>query len=397
LFINQILDGLKNIHKPQRKFLEVFFVTMFVCQSAINFSALARNSRINERTFRRQFRKELNFTGINELIVNQSECLIEAFAMDASFIKKSGKKTFGLDKFWNGCHGRAEKGLEASIISLIDSKQNASFAWSARQTAPEPETNESGKTGCSRIDFYGEQLEKTASSILKYTRQGVFDGYYAKRKFIDKTVDLGFEVISRLRLDANLKYLYQGAQKSRGARKKYDGKVDFSDLSRLQREPLKLQKKQIELFSGLVFSPRLKRVIKLVVVKYGKRSVNLFSTDVNLSAEKILQLYRSRFTIEFLIRDAKQSAGLETCEARDNKAIEFHWNASLTTVNLGRGIAQKTKVEEAGKPFSMKSIKQRFFNEYLLKMFISNLEFEQSLIKYQDAYEKLRSFAVIQT
>ncbi len=125
--------------------------------------------------------------------------------------------------------------------------------------------------------------------------------------------------------------------------------------------------------------------------------MNLFSTDLELSAEQVLRLYRSRFTIEFLIRDAKQSSGLETCEARDTKALEFHWNAALSTVNFARGIAKEEAVGEAGKPFSMKSIKQRFFNEYLLEMFISNLGLEQSLIKYKDNYEKLRSFAVIWT
>ena len=47
--------------------------------------------------------------------------------MDASFIRKSGSATFGFDKFWNGCPGKAEKGLEASIISLIDVKENAAL------------------------------------------------------------------------------------------------------------------------------------------------------------------------------------------------------------------------------------------------------------------------------
>jgi hypothetical protein len=118
LFINQILDGLKNLHKPQVKFLRVLFQTIFVCQSKINFSTLARHSLLNERTYRRQFRQSLEFTEINRAIIAQSECQITAFAMDAGFIKKSGKETFGLDKFWNGCASRAEKGLEASIISI---------------------------------------------------------------------------------------------------------------------------------------------------------------------------------------------------------------------------------------------------------------------------------------
>jgi hypothetical protein len=35
------------------------------------------------------------------------------------------------------------------------------------------------------------------------------------------------------RVDANLRYLYTGEQKKLGAPRKYDGKVDCQDLSRL--------------------------------------------------------------------------------------------------------------------------------------------------------------------
>ncbi len=139
----------------------------------------------------------------------------------------------------------------------------------------------------------------------------------------------------------------------------------------------------------------LKRKIKLVVVKYHERRVNLFSTDVEMEADEVVQLYRSRFTIEFLIRDAKQSGGLEDCQARDNKAIEFHWNAALTTVNLSRAMVGKELVGEDKKPFSMKSIKQRYFNENLLKLFISKLGLEQTLIKYQESFEELRNYGAI--
>ena len=188
MFINQILDGLKGIHKPQMKFLTVLFTTIFVCGSRINFSSLARHSELNEKTYRRNFRQVFDFVELNQSIINHSKCRIEVFAMDASFIKKSGNATFGLDKFWNGCAGKAEKGLEASIISLVDVNQNASFVLTVDQTEP----NSDGKT---RTDSYAEQLEKVADKILKYTKIGVFDGFYAKQKFVERTVAKGLTLI----------------------------------------------------------------------------------------------------------------------------------------------------------------------------------------------------------
>jgi hypothetical protein len=55
----------------------------------------------------------------------------------------------------------------------------------------------------------------------------------------------------------------------------------------------------------------------------------------------------------------------------------------------------KELVGEDKKPFSMKSIKQRYFNENLLKLFISKLGLEQTLIKYQESFEELRNYGAI--
>ena len=388
MFINQILDSLADLAKPQRKFLAIFLNTMLVIQSNINFLSLARHCNLHEKTFRRNFRKPMDFAAFNRQIINQSPAAQSiAFAQDASFIKKSGKHTFGLDKFWNGSHSRVEKGLELSLISVIEADENASWAMSCEQT---PANLPAAKT---RLDFYLEHLQRTTPSLPDATRYGIFDGFYAKQKFVGGVLALGFHLISKLRCDANLKYLYEGTQKAKGRPRQFAEKVDFTDLSAFELTELKDEK--VRLFSKILWSITLKRKIKLVVVKIGRRRANLFSTDLLISAEKVFRLYRSRFSIEFLIRDAKQSAGLQDCQARDNKALEFHWNASFATVNLARMEAKKANQENQAKPFSMKSIKQLYFNEHLLKLFICKLDLEQSLIKYQEHFETLRNFAVI--
>lgn len=398
MFINQILDGLKNLHKPQRLFLQSLFRAMMICQSSINFLSLARHSNLSERTFRRNFRRKFDFSELNRQIIEK--CLVlppVAACQDASFIKKSGKHTFGLDKFWNGSHSRAEKGLETSVISIIDQHQHASLCLSAAQTPPYLAAHERHSERATRIDFYLHHFEQTIPYFPSTIKYLLVDGCYAKLKFVGGVARTGFQVISKLRTDAHLKYPYTGAQKPRGAKRKFAGKVDFTDLSEFALTNLLIDKRCVELYSKAVFSVSLKRVVKLVVVKCKKRRINLFSTDARQSAAEILTLYRARFTIEFLIRDAKQSAGLEDCQARDQKALEFHWNTSFSTVNLARmQVKQLTSTGEK-KPFSMKSVKQQFFNEHLLKLFICKLGLEQTLIKYQEHYETLRNYAVIST
>lgn len=396
MFINQILNGLKSLSKPQVKFLTVLFTTFFVCPSKINFSSLARHSASNEKRFRRNFRKPVDFVEINQAIINQAKCHVVAFAMDASFIGKSGKETFGLDKFWNGCASRAEKGLEASIISLIDAQQNASFALTVDQTEPNLSNQETDGERKTRIDFYADQVEQVAAKIQNYTKVGLFDGFYAKEKFVTRMVNQEFTVISRLRQDANLKYLYEGEQKKRGRPRKYDGKVDFKALTSFIEGSVKLEHKEVKVFSKVVWSVSLKRKIKLVVIKDGTQSVNLFSTDEQQEAEEIFRLYRRRFTIEFLIRDAKQSAGLNDCQARDNKALEFHWNTALTTVNLARAMAaQENQAGEEKQAFSMKTLKQQYYNDHLVEIIISKLGIKQRWKKWREKLAELRNYAVI--
>jgi len=57
---------------------------------------------------------------------------------------------------------------------------------------------------------------------------------------------------------------------------------------------------------------------------------------LKLAGEKIVQYYRLRFQIEFLYRDAKQFTGLNSCQARSQNKLDFHFNASLTAVNLAK-------------------------------------------------------------
>ncbi len=107
------------------------------------------------------------------------------------------------------------------------------------------------------------------------------------------------------------------------------------------------------------------------------RHVVLFSTDTELAATDIFRFYKARFQIEFIFRDAKQFAGFSDCQARDQKALQFHFNASVTLVNLARLMAQGEHTREGKLIFSMSSLKQRFFNEHLLDLFIDKLALDQ--------------------
>jgi hypothetical protein len=397
-FVSLILNRIPGITKPQRNFLLNLFLSIFATHSKINFLNLARHSSLHEKTFRRHFRKDFDFARFNQLTIDGAlaNSTDKAFAQDASFCKKAGKKTFGLDKFWNGSASRAEKGLEVSLISIVDVKLKQAFALSAQQTPALPQLKFNDKQA-SRVDFYLQHLQNTRPYLPKDVKYGLFDGFYAKFKFVEGVRSLHLQVISKLRCDANLRYLYEGPQKQRGRPRKYDGKVDFQDWSRF--DEVKSPEAGQRWYSLVVWSVSLKREIRVVVLakeKEKKKSYAvLFSTDVKMSAELIVEYYRARFSIEFIFRDSKQYGGLSDCQARDEKALNYHFNAAVSSVNVARVMAQESEVEASKKVFSMSSLKQRCFNEHLLEMFISKLGLEQTAIKNHPQFEFLRNYATI--
>jgi hypothetical protein len=398
--VTRILERTSGITKWQRKFLLNLFVAILATHSRINFLNLARHSSLNEKTYRRGFRRKFDFAKFNqetikEAIGSSSE---KVFAQDASFSPKSGKRTFGLDKFWNGSASRAERGLELSLISIVDLGRNQSFALSAEQTPSLKEFKAIEKQE-SRIDFYLEHLKRAVLYFPDGVKIGLFDGFYAKRKFVSGVTSLGFEVVSKLRADANLKYLYEGEQKSRGRRRKFSGKVFFDDLSRFEKQILD---EHLTLYTLVLWSVSLKRNVRVALLVNTKdekklRYVLLFSTDTTLCGKQIVDYYKARFSIEFIFRDAKQFAGFSDCQSREKEVLDFHFNASVSSVNLCRLMAQQNKKAKEKFVFSMSSIKQQFFNQHLLEIFIEKLELDQTAIKNHPQFESLRNYAVIAT
>ena len=220
------------------------------------------------------------------------------------------------------------------------------------------------------------------------------DGYFGKVKVIDGVKALNLELISKLRRDADLYYLYEGPYSGRGRPQLYDGKVDLSRRDRftavVSPDP------DLILETAVVYAPRLRRCLRIVVVTHRHRCglAVLFSTDLNLEPVTLYRYYVARFQIEFLFRDSKQFAGLTHCQARDVTALTFHANASLTAVSLN----QLQAVQTCGQlpvPFSMASIVRRCFNEYFIKKILAYLADGQSLAENSSAYETLCNHGII--
>ena len=175
---------------------------MLIC-GKVNFTNLSRYSEISERTYRRQFSRSYNFIKGNAEIIAKAiaSTVRQIIATDCSFVSKSGKATYGIEYFYNGSASRAEKGLEISVIAIVDVDSKQGYALSVQQTPPaQPESKKT------RIDWYLEQLAATKPYLPKLVQHVVSDGFYSKIKWVDGVVALGLDAIGKLRCDADMRY-----------------------------------------------------------------------------------------------------------------------------------------------------------------------------------------------
>ncbi len=395
LIVQNVLQKMGIVSKPNWTALTVLLTTILTLCGKVNFMNLSRYSGRNEKTFRRQYAKPLNFPAFNrafvEIEIPEAHPVIGA--LDASFGNKSGKKTFGLDHFYNGSEGRSERGLEISLIAVVDTVTEQAYSFHAQQTYAK-RLNPS----LTRTDYYLLHLEQSRPYLPARLKYLTVDSAYANAPFINGVKALGLDVISKLRQDANLRYLFKGEQKSRGARRKYDGKVDFSDFSRFTW--IKQIKTGVDLYTLLVWHQTLKQKIRLACLVDRRNPaklgyVLLFSTDVNQSAEEILRFYQLRFQIEFIFRDAKQFTGLSDCQARNEKALDFHFNISLMALNLAKREARLQHTGTEKFIFSMNNVKRGALNNHLLDRFIAMLDLDPTLIKSHPNFQSLREYGLI--
>ncbi len=268
----------------------------------------------------------------------------------------------------------------------------------AQTPAGNPEKDAQEET---RIDFYAQQLRNHRHLLPNSVKYHCVDGYFAKQKYIDEVISLNLDVITKLRCDANCLFLYTGPHpKRRGRKQKYDGKVNFQDLSRFHYLDTMTDEKDLHLYSAIVWHVSLNCKLRIVVLLNSKckdklRYILLASTDLSLDPKKLVELYVLRFQIEFLFRDSKQFTGLTDCQARDGAVLDFHFNASLATLNLVRAQQLLTFADNSPHVFSMASHKQFHFNLRLLDLFILNLDLDPTWVKNHPAYDKLRTYGSI--
>lgn len=361
-------------------FLDVM-VGVLTISGRINFLQLARYCKSCEQRFRQNFRKKFDWIAFNQSFVEKQPEHKYAIAIDPSFISKSGKHTPGIGYFWSGCAQAMKRGLEILGIALVDANMREAIALRAVQTQVKY-IRKGRRPKCvahierdSLVAHYLRALDDYHEDLHKLSNIIVADAFFSKETFVQGLEVLGFELVSRFRDDVRLRYLYTREKTGkRGRPKQFDGAVDLTNLKEdvFTTETYDWDGVEVTIHSAVVYAVSLERNVKVVIVdldnpdkKTQTRKV-FFSTDCSMSAKDMIDIYRSRFQIEFLFRDAKQFTGLCHCQSRDTRAMDFAFNLSLSAINVARAFGKQHNLN-----LSIADCKLLVHNALLIERFLS--------------------------
>lgn len=355
--------------KVLSKFIYNCVVAIVSIRGRVNFLQLMRHSDINEKTFRNNFSKEVDWIGINDEVALRelTDAAHRAIMIDPAHISKTGKCTPGIDRYWSGVAGQAKRGLETMAIAAVDFTDKRTVMLGAEQTLPKKD----GKK-LTMNEFYIQTIKDNKKALQKVSKILCADAFFARKPFVDAMKDSGSVFVSRLASNCILKYLpneqwLAGRGVKRGKKPKYAGKVDLSEPDTMFVHAVDIDGAN-QAWSGIVWSNAFKCKVRVVIVEWEKGNrVVYFSTDTDMAPSKIVAVYRSRFQIEFGIRDSRQFTGLHHTQARSEERLAFAFNISF----FARNVLQT----EIDRYYPKNSVGQ-------LKNAISDTEFALRILEY---------------
>ena len=295
-------------------------------------------------------------------------------AGDEVVVTKAGKHTYGLDRFFSSIYQHVVPGLAFFSLALVSTTQRRAFpirleqvvrtdgekaASKAKATAPQtklaapkrkpgrpkgstnkPKTDVTLSPELQRIHTLVCELLQLIAGWLPLTYL-VLDGHFGNNAACHMAQQCGLQLISKLRADAALYAPYAGPYQGRGPRRKYGSKLDYAVLpaKSLQQTmvegPLETRIYQAELLHKEFGQP----LNVVIIAKYNRTTqkqghVILFSSDLALSYDQVIDYYSLRFQIEFTFRDAKQYWGLDDFMNVTATGVTNAANLSLFMVNL---------------------------------------------------------------
>ena len=390
--MNEILALLQVINQTvldptTRRRLVIVVLGMLAMTGRITMRGISRWTEEggSYRTIQRLFNTEIDWSQLLVTFVAIWFSDIEdsfLLAGDETVVTKAGKHTHGLDRFFSSIFGRPVKGLAFLAFTLVSVKRREAYPIRMEQLTKEKalcgKRKKNAKTKKKRnpkrkrgrpkgsknknrrdveLPPHLQQMQlwlQDTLGLLKIAGIPViyflFDGALGNNNSLQMVKQCGLHLISKLRRDSALYFPYTGKQKKRGAKRKYGNKLDYDQIPNEYLLSTKTVDKicthiyQMQMWHKL-FPDKLNIVIvRKINLENGKWAhVVLFSSDLTLTADKLVDYYRLRFQIEFNFRAAKQFWGLEDFMNVKQQPVQNFANLSMFMVTVSQHLMQRRR------------------------------------------------------
>ena len=286
------------------------------------------------RTIQRFFNTTVNWSVLQWLLIRThlwkpGETMVAAG--DDVIVTKSGRCTHGLDRFFSSIYSKVVPGLGFLSLSLISVERRVSYPMVVEQLEQTPsrktqvpsQPKRPGQVGRPKGRKNGNRHDVELSPYLQFVQAHlkhvleligshiqlehfVFDGAFGHNDAVQMVRQLGLPLISKLRHDSALYLPYTGPYLGRGPRKKYGAKINYHDIPERYLKSSSLDKaKSIEtkIYQIQAWHKKFADLLNIVVIVKRNLKTNkvahviLFSSDLNLSYEVLINYYSLRFQI----------------------------------------------------------------------------------------------------
>jgi putative transposase len=306
-------------------------------------------------------------------------------AGDEVVVTKTGKHTFGVDRFFSSLLQKPVPSLAFFGLSLVSLRERRAFPLAVdqvlrpkRDAVALPESGvassvPSAKTRRGRcpgsrnrnkcqvtLNAELQHIQSMVQGLLTWMTEWLsitylaLDGHFGTNAARQMTRQCGLHLISKLRVNSALYFPYTGTQSPRGPHRQYGDRVNYRQLPEHSL-------KQIAVNEGIetrVYQATLRHrefgqwlnvviIVKTHLQTQARAHVLLFSSDLQLSWDKLIDYYSLRFQIEFNFRDAKQYWGLEDFMNVAETAVTNAASLSLFMVNVAECLRHQWCPEDA--------------------------------------------------
>lgn len=374
----------QTLHPTTLRQLTVVAQAMLAMTGRVTMLGLSRGAGKggSYRTIQRFFTTTVSWSSLQWLLIRThlwEPAEVMVAAGDDVIVTKSGKCTHGLDRFFCSIYSKVVPGLGFLSLSLISVKRRVSYPvvlepleqvqMSVSQTERQPQPQGKGKPGRRKGSKNRNRRDVELSPYLQFVQHHlqhllkligphiqldyfVFDGAFGNNDAVRMVRQLGLHLISKLRYDSALYLPYVGPYAGRGPRKKYGDKLNYQNIPKSYLKVSSIEKDiETQIYQMKVWHKKFADLLNVVIIVKTNLTtrkvahVVLFSSDLALPYELVIDYYRLRFQIEFNFRDAKQHWGLEDFMVVNKTPVYNSANLAMFMVNVSQALIRPMRLQ----------------------------------------------------